>query len=415
MNAIAVLPPTTLLNFGKHSDKTYADVSANHPGYCQWILSHCAPNSSRAFRNFAAYLRAGVESAAAPVTSAAAPVTPPRSVAEDERPVTPRTVLRAMTYSARNARPAALASRQPAPDAPLSSMTFAVLDTETTGLSRSDRVVELAVQRIDGNGHPLHQRFDSLINPGPEVNMKPKATQINGITDAMIHAADVPFFNTVHQKLTQLLEGSVIVAHTSHFDERLIRQSCGELPPPAQPWLCSCQLSRRLLPELVSHKLADVCGHYGITINSAHRAGGDVAALASVLPHLLRDAKSRGIETWEQLQQFMQNRRAAQRALTPIAGGGAAAPIAGGGAAAISRPGGSSSSVRGSGNSDSQNNNNGSGGSRNSPLSPPPPFDASAPRGTHPWDSAARKWNGNMNGPWTMDGRPDMRRSANFA
>jgi DNA polymerase III epsilon subunit-like protein len=231
--------------------------------------------------------------------------------------------------------------------------------------------------------------------------MKPKATQINGITDAMIHAADVPFFNTVHQKLTQLLEGSVIVAHTSHFDERLIRQSCGELPPPAQPWLCSCKLSRRLLPELVSHKLADVCGHYGITINSAHRAGGDVAALASVLPHLLRDAKSRGIQTWEQLQQFMQNRRTA--------------PIAGGGAAAISRPGGSSSSVRGSGNSDSQNNNNGSGGSRNSPLNPPAPFDASAPRGTHPWDSAARKRNGSMNGPWTKDGRPDMRRRENFA
>jgi hypothetical protein len=251
-----------------------------------------------------------------------------------------------------------------------------------------------------------------LINPGPEVNMPPEATQINGITDAMIHAADVPFFNTVHQKLTQLLEGSVIVAHTSHFDERLIRQSCGELPPPAQPWLCSCKLSRRLLPELVSHKLADVCGHYGITINSAHRAGGDVAALASVLPHLLRDAKSRGIQTWEQLQQFMQNRRTA-----PIDGGGAAAaaPIAGGGAAAISRPGGSSSSVRGSGNSDSQNNNNGSGGSRNSPLNPPAPFDASAPRGTHPWDSAARKWNGNMDGPWTKDGRPHMGRRENFA
>lgn len=138
-----------------------------------------------------------------------------------------------------------------------------------------------------------------------------------------------------------------------------------------------------------------------------------MAALASVLPHLLRDAKSLGIETWEQLQQFMQNRRAAS-----IAGGGAAAaaPIAGGVAAAISRPGGSSSSsVRGSGNSDSQNSNNGSGGSRNSPLSPPAPFDASAPRGAHPWDSAARKWNGNMNGPWTMDGRPHMGRSANFA
>jgi DNA polymerase-3 subunit epsilon len=307
---LAALPPssTSRLNFGKHADKTYADVIQSHPDYCRWILNNCGPDKGNALRIFAAYLRANFQSAAPPDS-------PPKSVAS--HPVTPPTKKKAPRAASLSACAVGgsriahdgmqMCSWQPALDTLLSSIIYAVLDTETTGVSKRDRVVEVAVQRIASDGRPLLPMFSSLINPGSAISMSPKATEVTGITDAMIRAADVPTFANIYPVLKQQLEGCVIVAHNASFDQRLIVQSCeGQLLPPIQPWLCSWRdLSKRLLPSLASHKLVDICGYYGISI-SAHRARGDVEALAKALPRLFADAERlHGIRTWGDLQQFI--------------------------------------------------------------------------------------------------------------
>jgi hypothetical protein len=242
--------------------------------------------------------------------------------------------------------------------------------------------------------------FSSSINPGAGVNMSRAAAEVTGITNDMIHAAGVPSFSSIYPALVQQLEGCVIVAHNAAFDRRLITQSCeGQLPPPIQPWLCTWKdLSSRLLP-LASHKLADVCGHYGICINSAHRASGDVEALAKALPCLFADAERRhGIRTWGDLQQFIAQQPSKRHTLGSV-------PVAGAASGASSSSGSSeilncSSHFNGDSNDISPN--------------PPTPYDARAPCGAHEWDSATRKWNGNVRGPKRSDGRPDMRRRENF-
>jgi hypothetical protein len=249
--------------------------------------------------------------------------------------------------------------------------------------------------------------FSSMVNPGAGVNMHFKAAQVTGITNAMIHADGVPFFPTVYPLLMKQLEGCVIVAHNASFDERLIMQSCdGQLLPPVQPWLCSWRdLSQRML-SLPSHKLVDVCAHYGISITSAHRASGDVEALAKAMPHLIADAERlHGIRTWGDLQKFLQkpSKTPSPSAVGRAAGGvaidaaapcgqhpwdtvhssqaaAAALPIVA--AAAPSRPAAPAFDINLINNAKD--------------VRLPKPYDAAAPCGQHPWDTRLRKWNGNL-------------------
>ncbi len=76
-----------------------------------------------------------------------------------------------------------------------------VVDTETTGLyPGGDRVIELAVVRIEPNAEPVLV-LDTLLNPGRRV----AATEIHGITDADV--ADAPTFADVAPALERRCVG----------------------------------------------------------------------------------------------------------------------------------------------------------------------------------------------------------------
>ena len=65
---------------------------------------------------------------------------------------------------------------------------IAIIDFETTGLTAgADRVVEVAIARVDVGGEP-RIILDTLVNPLRRV----AATEIHGITDADV--ADAPRF-----------------------------------------------------------------------------------------------------------------------------------------------------------------------------------------------------------------------------
>ncbi|MCY4104687.1 MAG: exonuclease domain-containing protein [bacterium] len=92
---------------------------------------------------------------------------------------------------------------------------FAVLDTETTGFARSDRIVEIALLTVVAG--EVVDEFDTLVQPGRD----PGPVHVHGITPAMLQAA--PRFADLARDIAARLNGSVIVAHNIHFDLRMLR------------------------------------------------------------------------------------------------------------------------------------------------------------------------------------------------
>ena len=95
----------------------------------------------------------------------------------------------------------------------LLSSNAIIFDTETTGLSSSDHVIELSV--IDTHGATL---FSSLINPG--VSVSSIITNLTGITNDML--LDVPTFDEVADDIEKVFAGRTALAWNAGFDVRMI-------------------------------------------------------------------------------------------------------------------------------------------------------------------------------------------------
>ncbi len=90
------------------------------------------------------------------------------------------------------------------------------LDTETTGLEKTDEIVEISI--IDETGNVL---LDSLVKPLQSIPAS--ATRIHGITNAMVQKA--PAWPILWQQVRPLVLNKTIVAYNSDFDYRLMMQS----------------------------------------------------------------------------------------------------------------------------------------------------------------------------------------------
>lgn len=168
--------------------------------------------------------------------------------------------------------------------APQNDAVFAVLDVETTGLSpRSDRIIELAIVRLDGHGHVLDE-WASRFNPQGPVG----ATHIHGITEADVRNA--PLFADLIAHISHRLAGTVIVAHNSRFDLGFLAEEfkrAGWRWPDA-PTLCTMAASWHYSPNLARRRLADCCADNGVRLDRAHSALGDARAAAALLGAWLR-------------------------------------------------------------------------------------------------------------------------------
>ena len=119
---------------------------------------------------------------------------------------------------------------------------LAVVDVETTGFSRHDRVVEFAcVTVVDGS---VVDEYETLIQP----NRDPGPVHVHGITPDILQTA--PQFDAVAGDIASRLDGAVLVAHNISFDIRMLRQEAQRLKgtdfDPGEG-LCTYKLTRQKL------------------------------------------------------------------------------------------------------------------------------------------------------------------------
>jgi DNA polymerase-3 subunit epsilon len=200
----------------------------------------------------------------------------------------------------------------------LDSLTYAVVDVETTGTSADagDRITEVAVVVLRGS--EVVRRFDTLVNP--ERAIPPMITALTHITWEMVK--DAPRFGDICAELLETLDGSVFVAHNAAFDWRFISSEVARATGRRLDArrLCTVRLARKILPHLPSRRLDSLAHYYGVEIVDRHRALGDADATARILLRLLREARKRDCVRWDDLQRLLapsSGRRKRRRSALP--------------------------------------------------------------------------------------------------
>lgn len=170
---------------------------------------------------------------------------------------------------------------------------FVVFDLETTGAKAPPcRITEIGAYRVR-NGQ-VTDEFQTLVNP--EMKIPEFITRLTGISDAMV--ADAPLFSEIVHDFLGFIGDSVLVAHNSGFDMRFLNYEIGRIFGEyrvANPCLCTVMLSRRLLPDILNHKLKTVAQHYSIDLVNHHRAAADAYATAHIFVNLLLKLQEGGV------------------------------------------------------------------------------------------------------------------------
>ncbi len=160
---------------------------------------------------------------------------------------------------------------------------FAIVDVETTGGHASGHgLTEVAIVLHDGVKQ--HGSYTTLLNPGQPIPLNIQA--LTGITPEMV--ARAPKFSEKAKEILTFLGDAVFVAHNVNFDYSFMKAafaSCGIDYNPKR--MCSVRYARRIEKGLKSYSLANLCKHFKIKNEAAHRAWGDASATAQIMEILL--------------------------------------------------------------------------------------------------------------------------------
>ncbi|HET9526167.1 MAG TPA: exonuclease domain-containing protein [Pyrinomonadaceae bacterium] len=167
----------------------------------------------------------------------------------------------------------------------LKDLDFVVVDVEATGAKTPpNRLIELGAYRIrDGR---IVEKFQSLVNP--EIPIPRFVASLTGISNEMVKRA--PVFAELVPQWLDFVSDSVLIAHNSNFDTNFLNHEISRVYPGhrmVNPHVCTVKLSRRVLPELLNHRLDTIADHFSIPIVSRHRAGCDALATAEIFIQLL--------------------------------------------------------------------------------------------------------------------------------
>lgn len=177
---------------------------------------------------------------------------------------------------------------------------FAIIDIETCGGKyefKRGRITEICILLHDGL--QVTEKFTTLLDP--ECYISPYFTQITNITNDMVEGQ--PKFHEVAQKILEMTENRIFVAHNVSFDYGFIRDEFASLGAKfKRETLCTVRLSRKLLPGKISYSLGNLCSSLGIENEARHRAEGDAVATAKLFDLLMQlkgmnpQFKNQGVE-----------------------------------------------------------------------------------------------------------------------
>lgn len=153
-----------------------------------------------------------------------------------------------------------------------------ILDTETTGVTENDWIVEIAVILYDLLAATPVITYSTLIKC--ETNA---AAHVNGISDSLLQSVPDDQKATLKAMLTYLVrEADAIIAHQAEFDKGFVLRNLDGLGFDGLPWICSMR-HINWPKHSKSKSLVNMALAHGVPIISAHRALTDCDILARML------------------------------------------------------------------------------------------------------------------------------------
>lgn len=187
-------------------------------------------------------------------------------------------------------------------------MSYLVVDTETTGFTSSDKIVQLAMQLYNDDNQIVGE-FNSLINHDFLVinNQEFHDKVGNGISVENCKKYGVDLVSALYTYIDWAKDVDIIVGHNLDFDLRMIASAfeSESLTKPNKPTYCTMKHSKQLVKSPPTARMV-ACGRtgyknpkleetykflFGEEIQNAHDAMGDVRSTARIYLEL----KGRGL------------------------------------------------------------------------------------------------------------------------
>lgn len=159
---------------------------------------------------------------------------------------------------------------------------YIAFDVETPNFA-NDRMSAIGIAVVE-NGK-IADEFFTLVNP--ECRFDSFNIQLTGITPEM--AADAPTFAQLWPVIGPILSGGVLLAHSAPFDLCVLSKclrAYGIRWRDSAAYACTCQMGRRVYPQLENHKLNTLCAFLNIPLDH-HQAGSDSRACAELFIHYI--------------------------------------------------------------------------------------------------------------------------------
>ncbi len=164
---------------------------------------------------------------------------------------------------------------------------FAIVDVETTGGHASGHAMtEIAIVLHDGT--KVVDNYSQLLNPKQHIPLNIQT--LTGITPDMVE--DAPTFPEVADEVREFLGDHIFVAHNVNFDYSFVKSAFASVGIDYNPKrMCSVRYARRVEKGLKSYSLGNLCKHFKVNNEAAHRAWGDATATAKIMEYLLEKDK----------------------------------------------------------------------------------------------------------------------------
>ena len=165
-------------------------------------------------------------------------------------------------------------------------MNFASLDFETANPSRVS--ICAAGLAVFENGQLMEAPYWLVRPPKGHGWFHEDFIECHGLTH--LDVLDAPeFFDIAPELLARLTQTDLVIAHNATFDIGHLRVTLDHfgLPWPEFDYVCTCQLARRVWPDLPSHGLKSLTSHIGHIFNH-HHAQADAEAAGRVLLAMMK-------------------------------------------------------------------------------------------------------------------------------